>query len=228
MSMRLRDSTIRQRPRGGMTLVELTIGMVITALVLGALGALWYAVGEAWGKSSSSQNVVLTGNQAAARLEATLRQAKYICQCKAGSVDGKTTPAAMVFFWKGDTWSNTSDGSVQVGELAVVEHDPVDKRIYIYQALPFDSMSAQQQTQAATVFHWSDLSAASAPSDFKSLSYVKKTVLADAVSGALFNVPTIKSGGKPLLEFTLTVTRSTNTSLVYGSTSLRTPSARPL
>jgi hypothetical protein len=211
-----------------MTLVELSVGIVITTLVIGALGALWYAVAETWRKSSSSQNVSLTGNQAAARLEAALRQSKYICQWKAGSIDGLTTPVASAFLWKGDDWNGSPDGQVQVGELALIEHDPAAQRIYLYQAKPYGSMTLDQQIRAGTVFNWSTLSSSSTPSDFKNLDYVQRTVLSEAVTGALFNVPTATTGARPVLEFSLTISRSSGTTLVYSAASLRTPSPRPL
>ena len=35
--------------RGGMTLIELSIGLLVTSIVMGALASLWFAVARTWG-----------------------------------------------------------------------------------------------------------------------------------------------------------------------------------
>lgn len=213
--------------RPGMTLVELCIGMVVTAMVLAALSAMWFGVAHAWAGSTASQGVALTGNLAAVRLESTFRAAKYLCQYTVGSVDGKSTPVGSVFFWKNDAW--TADGAVQIAELALIEHDPVTKRLYLYEALPATSMSADQQTRASIRVTWTDLVASGTPGTFKTYDFVQKKVLSEAVAGASFNVPTSgKPNLRPSFEFTLTVSRPGGDLLVYGTASLRSPTTRPL
>ena len=214
--------------RRGLSMIELSIGLVITTMVVGALSAVWFAVAETWIKSGSSQGVTLTGNQAVSRLESILRQAKYICQYTAGSSDGKTTPAASVLIWKADNWNNLSDGAVQIAELALLEHDPVAQKIYLYQAIPKASMNASQLTRAAGIATWMDLSATTTPAAFKAYDFVQKTVISEAVAGALFYSPAPKSGARPTLEYTLNLSRAGGTSLVYSLASLRGPSTRPL
>ena len=224
----MRPSQNTARPRRGMSLVELSIGIVITTMVVGALSALWFAVAETWVKSGSSQNVTLTGNQAVSRLEASLRTAKYIFQTNAGSTDGKTTPAASVLFWKADSWTASPDGAVQVAELAVIEHDPASGRLYLYQAIPKASMTASQITRASGVTMWTDLSSPSTLTAFKGYDFVQKTVLSEAITGALFASRSASSGGRPTLEYTLILSRAGTTSRVYSLASLRGPSTRPL
>jgi hypothetical protein len=218
-----------QRPprrRAGLTLIEMCIGMVVTAMVLGALSAMWFGVAYAWTGSTASQGVALTGNLAAVRLESTFRSAKYLCQYTVGSADGKTSPAGSVFFWKNDTW--TADGAVEIAELALIEHDAVAKRLYVYEALPAASMSADQQTRASIKVTWADLIASGTPATFKGYDFVRRTVLSEAISGAAFNVPTSsKPNVRPSFEFTLTVSRPGGDSLVYGTAALRSPTTRP-
>jgi Tfp pilus assembly protein PilW len=224
--MRRRCNSIRGRR--GMTLIDLSIGMVITSLVVGALASLWFAMGQTWANSGTSQSVTLTGAQAVSRLESTMRQAKYIFQYTAGSTDGKTTPAASALIWKGDNWNSTADGAVQVGEMALVEHDPVAQKIYLYQAIPIASMNATQIAKAGGVVLWIDLSKSTTPAAFKAYDFVQKTVISEAVAGAAFNAPTPLTGARPSLEYTLTVTRSGSSTLVYSVASLRGPTTRPL
>jgi prepilin-type N-terminal cleavage/methylation domain-containing protein len=211
--------------RRGMTLVELSIGMVVTTIVMGALFAVWFGVANAWNSSTSSQSVALTGNLAASRLESTFRTTKYLCQYAIGSVDGSRTPVGSVFFWKNDAW--TADGAVQVAELALIEHDPVTKRLYLYEAKPSLAMTADQHTRASLTFTWADLIASGTPAAFKGYDFVQQKVFSEAVKGAAFNCPTPKPGSRPTVEFTLTISRPGGDSLVYGSAAVRAPTTRP-
>ena len=154
--------------RHGMTLVELCIGIVLTTLVLGALSAVWFAVAHNWKKGAGTQSVNLTAAQANARLESAFRSAKYIFQCSPGSVDGGASTPGSVFFWRADNWVNLSDGAVQIGELGLVEHDPVAKKLYLYQALPYASMDAGQRVRAGGIATWADLSLVSTKATFNS------------------------------------------------------------
>src|SRR6476646_534872 len=90
----------RPRRRHAMTLLELSIGLLITTIVIGALSSLWIAVGDTWRKSSSSQTQTLRAGQIVTRLEGTFRQAKYICQFTPGSVTDTSAAPASAFFWR--------------------------------------------------------------------------------------------------------------------------------
>jgi hypothetical protein len=223
-----------------MTLIELSIGLVICALVIGALSALWFAVAETWRTSSSSQGMTLRASQVVTRLESTVRQAKYICQLTSGSVTDCNAAAASVFLWRCDSWNaagdvnnaanfkiEAPDNLPQVAELALIEYDATAQRIYLYQAKDPATMNASQRTAAGTVWTWSDLSKPSNLGTFKSLSYVEKRVLSEGVSACAVNMPALSSTARPMLEFTLTLTRSGVNTVVYSVASLRAASARP-
>jgi hypothetical protein len=211
-----------------MTIVELSIGMVITTLVMGAVSALWFGVCRTWQRGDGAQNVALTSGQATARLEATFRAAKYVFQIANGSVDGVTTPAAAAFFWKGDNWPATAnaDQAVQIAELALVEHDPAAKRLYLYQAIPYASMTVSQKSRAAGVATYADLALASTRTTFKGYDFVQRQVISESITGALFGTPA--TSARPMLEFTLNLKRADGTALVYGAATLRGPTTRPL
>jgi hypothetical protein len=225
-----------------MTLVELSIGLAITALVIGALSALWFAVAETWRKSSSSQGTTLRTAQVVVRLEATFRQARYICQWRPGSLDDDDDdPPASCFIWGADFWNaagnvnypndfktRAPDGLAQVGELALIEYDPTARRLYIYQPKDPTVMNVGERAAAGTVWAWSDLSKSSNLSTFRNLSYVTKKVLSENVSGAEFNVPATPSLGRPMVEFTLKLTDSGTRTIAYSMATLRAPAAQPL
>jgi hypothetical protein len=224
-----------------MTLVELSISLVITALVLGALSALWFAVAQTWRTSGASQAATLRASQVVARFEATFRQARYICQWTPGSLDDSSAAPASCFLWRSDFWNaagnvnnptdfktQVSDGLVQVGELALVEFDAASKRVYIYQPRDPSVMDSSQRAAAGTVWTWSDLSKSSTLTTFKSLSYVEKKVLSEGVNAAEFNVPATPALGRPMVEFTLNLSSPQTKTTVYSTAALRAPSAQPL
>jgi hypothetical protein len=218
----------------------LSIGLLITTMVIGALAALWFAVGEQWRKSSSSQCATLRASQAVVRLEGTFRQSRYLCQYTPGSITDTSVAPASAFFWRADFWNALgdvtkpsdfktffSDGLVQVAELALVEYDPSAKRIYLYQAKDPAAMDVAQRTAAGTVWAWTDLSKPSNLTTFKGLNYVTRTVLSEGVGAAAFNMPAPKTGGRPLLEFTLKLPRAGGNTLVYSVATFRTPAPKP-
>jgi hypothetical protein len=217
------------RNRLGMTLVELMIGLVITILVVGASGALWYAVARAWGHSSGSQATALTGAHAVGRIERTMRESKYLIQFRPGSLgkEVSASSAAQLLFWQRDDWNSAADSTAQLGELAVLEHDPAEKRLYLYECLPQSQMTLDQQTRAGKVASWSELTSPSTPGIFKTYDFVRKYVFCEAVEGACVNVPVWGRSARPGLEFTLRLVRQGDRSIVYGLASLRAPASRP-
>lgn len=238
--MRQRRTTSPRR-RHAMTLLELSIGLLITTIVIGALSSLWIAVGDTWRKSSSSQTQTLRAGQIVTRLEGTFRQAKYICQFTPGSVTDTSAAPASAFFWRSDSWNAAGDVSnaaafvtpvadnlVEVAELSLVEYDAASKRLYLYQAKDAAAMNSTERAAAGTVWTWTDLSKSSNLTVFKGLSYVQKKVLSEGVSAAAFNMPTPKAGGRPIVEFTLTMPQTGGNALIYSVASMRAPAARPL
>ena len=239
--MRRQRLTTWPRRHHAMTLVELSVGLLITTIVIGALSSLWIAVGDTWRKSSSSQTQTLRASQAVTRLEGTFRQARYICQLTAGSATDTTAAPASAFFWRSDYWNaagdvsnpaafNTTvvDGLVEVAELSLVEYDAASKRLYLYQAKDPAVMTSTERAAAGTIWTWTDLSKSSNLTVFKGLSYIQKKVLSEGIAGAAFNIPTPQAGGRPIIEFTLTMPQTGGTALIYSVASLRAPAARPL
>ena len=229
--MGTRHPETRPRARAAMTLIEMTIGMVITTMVVGAVGGVWYAVAENWTSSSSTQNVSTTGSQAAVRLEGLVREARYVCQWSPGSLDAVATPAAALV-WRADAWATNADGTdpdgaVQVAELVYVQHDPAAQRIYYWEAIPKSAMTADQRTRAGGVLSWAELTSPSTITAFKALDFVKRKVLTEACPAARFAVRQAAAPNLPCVEFVLKITRGGGSTLVYGTTAMRGASTQP-
>jgi Tfp pilus assembly protein PilW len=224
-----------------MTMIEMTIGMIITTMVIGALGAVWYSVAETWRSSNSSQNVSATASQAVARMEGIFREARYVGMHTAGSVDGSAAGAS-AFVWRGpaltgpDTWamnvngsakSTVPDGIPQVGELLLIEHDPATKRIYYYEPIDSSAMNASQLARASQDVTGAELDGTTLAASFKTSDLVQKKVLTEACTGAFFNYHPASGSTAACMEFTLKITRTGGSSMVYGTTTFRCPSRRP-
>jgi len=217
-SIALIDARWRRR---GLTLVELSIGMVITSMVMGALSAVWFAMAHSWKTTGSATGAGLTASVTAMRLEQRLRTSRYVFQYASGSVTATPTKAAAIFYWKADNWNSTSDGIVQLGEMALIEHDSTSKRLYLYEPIASTSMTAAQLTAAGAAATTLDMTDSASPTNFKKLSFVKQSVISEAVVAAAFNLPTQTTNSRPLIEYTLKVTRPEGSFVFYGACSQR-------
>lgn len=221
--------------RRGLTLVELSIGMVITAMVMGALGGMWFAVADAWRQSSSSQNAGATATQATARLDALLRDVRHVGVWTAGSINGSAAGAS-VLVWRGDAWARNENGTAkttlpdwipQLGELLLIEHDPAAGKVYYYEPIPLASMTGTQPTRASKDVTWAELNSATLAASFKASDLVKRKVLTEGCAGAVFNVHAANGSTRACVEYSLRIVRPGAASLVYGTTTFRCPSPRP-
>jgi hypothetical protein len=223
-----------------MTFVELCCGMVVTAMVLGALSALWFAVGEAWRSSSTSQAVASTGSQASLRLESAFRQARYVIKYEPGSLDNSTTTPAWAFVWRGDFWNRPAqtatpadyatplaDGAIQVAELGLLQFDPAAAKVYFYRAKDAALMTEDQRRQATEVSTLARLQSPDTRDTFKTLAFVDRTVIAQGVTALKINIPAVQPGSRPIVEFTLKVARNGMTTTVYDTAVMRSPSTQP-
>lgn len=209
-----------------MTLIELSIGMVITTMVMGALSALWFAMGRSWQTTGSATGAGLTASVTAMRLEQRLRTSRYVFQYASGSVTTTPGTPARVFYWKADNWSGSADGIVQLGEMALIEHDATAKRLYLYEPIASTAMTAAQLTAAGTAATTIDMTDSSSPTNFKALSFVKKSVISEAVVAAALNMPAQTTNSRPLIEYTLKIKRPEGSFLFYGACAQRA-SAKP-
>src|SRR5438552_3558746 len=99
------------RWRQGFTLIELCLGLVVSAMIASALAAFTLAVANCWRQTDATQGAVITVNQLTLRLQNRLQDAKRLGYWTDGSAG---SPAGMIY-WVRDT---NGDGQMQYTELA--------------------------------------------------------------------------------------------------------------
>jgi Tfp pilus assembly protein PilW len=221
------SSRVRERwgfaLRGGFTLMELMLGMLITSLVTGAIAALLSAVAQGWnqcGDSQGSCNLIMLTHL---RLQRILRAAKQLGYCNAGSIEGSSGAAIMI--WKADT---NLDGLVQFSELGLIEQTPADGKIRYYEVVYPSSWTAAQKTTADTPALANDaIYDESSIDTFKALSNVTSTVIARNVTGAEFYRYDGLNVTHPTLDYLLNFHIGSTTETQYGTVAVRTPTTLP-
>jgi hypothetical protein len=234
----------RANHHGGFTLIELMLGMVITTLVVGALGAMMTAVGRGWIASDAVKASSSFANQSAAHLRQVVRGAKQIGLVRFGSLDGSASPDAAVMLWKTDalktvangdgTFRYVTDGKVQFSELGMIEHfigaDAAHSELRYYQ-VAFPSNWTAQQKQAADTPDLADdeIYKSTEVETFKGLENVQYTVLARNIIGCTFKRIDGTSVTRPALEYTLRIQKSDGSiDVEYGTIALRSPTTLPV
>jgi prepilin-type N-terminal cleavage/methylation domain-containing protein len=213
----------------GFTLAELLLGLAVTAIVLTALATFTIALAQNWTSQDGTQQLQVQSDQIYQRLRFNLASAKYIAQVQAGSLDGSATTPGSVYYWAVDDWQGVSDEAPEVGEMALIQHDPTTGTLWLYQPIAYSAMTTAQQTNAATTLTHANLIDPTWPATFKALDYVTATALGTSVTGALFTVNWMSSTTqRPVVECTLVLNRGTQTQATqYGSVTLRAPYTQP-
>ncbi len=225
--------------RSGFTVLELSIGLVITAMILAAVAAIVSAAGQGWSEQNVSQSTQMQANQVYARLQKVLAAAKYVAQVTPGSVDGSGV-AASLFFWRSDDYPDgaTMDGTPQVGEMALIQQDSATKTLWLYQAIPYSQMTPTQLTAAGLTMTWAQMTDPTAPGTFIKLSFVKAQVIGGPgytstgsglkVVGTQLSVNGLSGTNQlPVIEFSLGFSKDGESLTLYGSSTLRGPTKQP-
>lgn len=191
--------------RRGFTLLELLIGMVITAMVLTALATVTYAVSVNWKTAEAVEASYMAGAQVNARLGQHLRSAATLGAIRNGTLNGNGSSAAL-FFWKGDDTSTAhpnGDGNIQYAEIALLEHDIASEELRLYTVTDFDTWSTAAKTAADAIAGSAYINAASNMNDFKG-ACVGHRVLLRNVTGMILKKYTT---GTPTVEFLVNIRR---------------------
>ena len=140
-------------------------------------------------------------------------------------------------FWVADNWGGSADGKAEVGEIEVIQHDPVTHTLWLYQTIPVALMNIGQKAAAGSV--WPYTTAFTVPSYITTFTaptptglygnYVSRTALGRNVIGATFAVNWMTSTTqRPVVECTLVLSRPPQlTTTQYEAITLRAPAAQP-
>jgi prepilin-type N-terminal cleavage/methylation domain-containing protein len=207
--------------RGGFTLVELMMGLVVMAIIFGALAALSLATGNGWQATESQDNLQVARRQTSTQMYYNIRAAKFIGSATAdnsNSSGAATSLGASVIFWKGD---KDPGKTMYAWQIAVIEHDLATSTLRLYQ-LP------QTASGAMTEFKDCDVDDSSDVEKFKKISGVTCQVIGRNISSVNFKVLPIGSTRQSqVLEFQIRYKSGEQEQLEYGSATVRVPQAPP-
>jgi Tfp pilus assembly protein FimT len=222
----------RRRTARGFTVMELMMGIAITAMVMGATAALMGAVGQGWQQSESTDQSASTATQAHLRLQRIIKSAKQLGYYRAGSFASPSSAnGAAVLMWKADT---NLDGKAQYSELAVLEYhhdaDPYDAMtIRQYQILS-SSTQADAQTEIDSTDYYNVLYSSTFYTQFMQRSDLAYTIVARNVAAAEFHKTDSSSKIRPAFEYVLSLKRGTSdqTEVEYGTAAERVATTLPV
>jgi prepilin-type N-terminal cleavage/methylation domain-containing protein len=216
----LNDNLTRQRfsPRG-FTLAELIVGLLLLAIVGGATAAVASAVTRGWQLGETNGAATLTMGRTMLRIQDRIQRAKFLGQCRPGSVSSPdSVPGAAILFWRDDA---NGDGLMQFEETQLLEYDPAAKTLVVTEpAYPTAAIRAAYNGPHPT----SMLTGATAIEDYKGMQYKATHTITRNVQGASFNVitPTTASQ-RPAFEFRLKFNTPNGPAVDYGTATLRSP-----
>jgi prepilin-type N-terminal cleavage/methylation domain-containing protein len=208
-----RMQNIRRR---GFTLVELSMGMLIMAIILAALGALALAMSSGWKATETQDNLQVARRQTSTQMYYNVRSAKYIGVATADNISGSLNKGGAVMFWKGDKDPGTTMYAYQVG---LIEHDIDSATLRLYQ-LP------QTATGAMVPFKAGDIDDASDVENFRKLPGINCQIIGRNVYDVTFKMLPATSGRQAQsLEFNIKYKSGEQEQLEYGTATVRGPQA---
>jgi Tfp pilus assembly protein PilW len=213
-----------------MTLVELVIGMLITALVAAAVAAMLMAVSRGWANSQDIDTQSTITSQAMLRINKIMRDSRQIGAFRAGGLTGSPAHPAAVLIWRSDL---NGDNKIQFSELGLIEHEPngdalnhIPANAIVFWSVQFPST----MTDLEKLTNDSVLAEASLYSDseidlFRTgfLLFVKPTVLTVNAPAVQINRIDSQATIRPALEYAMRFQEPDNsaTTVKYGRTTLR-------
>ncbi len=213
----------KRKCAGGFTLLELCFGLLITAMVFGAVAGIATAFSKTWVATEGTQMLQAGSRQSIAQVERELRSAKFV----GFASEGKSGDPARVVYWADDTPSGanmTGDGKMQVSEVRLIEHDASSDSLFLYKFVPNGSNAAT----GASELKKSDTDDATDAANFKRISGVTAQTLGRNVHEAKFKLKDAKKGGLPAVEYDLKYDVDGEEQHEHGTLTLRAPLPDPL
>ncbi len=213
-----RCCALRRRKGTAFTAMELLMALSICSMVMLGLAAILTSVAQGWTYSENTQGYVMAESTGMLRIERFLRQCRLTGAHSVGSVDGKGQPAYLMV-WVEDRQPN---GLIEVGELALLEHDPVTRSVRVWE-IP------KQAGVHGLVISKSDLGDVDNAMLFKSIAGVQERTLAVNVSAmALWVHPPVVEEQKQLIEYAVRFDRPVRRGsgagaqvMMYGTAAMR-------
>lgn len=212
------------RSRRGLTLVELSLGLVLLSLIGAALGSVMLSASNAWSFQQESQDAMAGDRQASHQVYQLLRKAKRI---GLATKDDQTVDPVLIdgapsivrsasgvgghmMIWREDA---NGDGIMQASEISLVAHNTTDSTLQLFE-MP------QSSVVAAVQFAECDIADSLDAETFKLLSGVTSRVLARNVRTTQFAV--VSTGNdKQSVEYVLGTGSAHRQRTSYGTGTLR-------
>lgn len=198
----------------GMTLPELILGLSLMIIVGAAAASVLMTTARGWEQTQSQQSASTSATLTRQHLVAKLRGVRYLGHVKKGSLDNSTADVASVIYWNDDNFGTTAgDATPQYGELSVLEFDPEQQAIFLYETAPYNTLTGDAKTTLAlspAEFQADVVNDPNAAEQLKTLlinqNALRRTKLASDVHGAEFAVVHANDSagkGRPAIELML-------------------------
>jgi prepilin-type N-terminal cleavage/methylation domain-containing protein len=202
--------------RRGFTFLELSIGMVVTAMVLAALAAFSLATASTWNSGQTTNTdgsktiaaIPVIGTLACVRLDNEFSSAYLTGGYYPGTLTSSSGQQASILLWKKDT---TNTGTIDTSEIYLIEYDATNHVI-----------NKWSPSGTSTPVAYDDFKLASYITEYKKTAL--KEPLARNVDGMQLYVQTPTSLTQlPLVEYRLYFSRAGRNQTRYGAICLRSP-----
>lgn len=209
---------LRIKSRGGFTLVELMMGLLVMSIVFAALASLLVAMSNGWKATESQDSLQVARRQTSTQMYYNVRSARFIGAATADYSSGGSGQGAVVIFWKGDKDPGSTMYAYQIG---VIEHDIPSSTLRLYQ-LPQTASGAMTEFKGCDVDEFSDIE------KFKKMSGVTCQVIGRNVISVIFKtLPITTTRQSQVLEFQIRYKSGEQEQLEYGTATVRVPQAPP-
>jgi type II secretory pathway component PulJ len=209
------------RAARGFTFPELCLGLVILALVMGAVAAFTLAMSQSWTHAQETEQVSITARQVTARLTRVVQDAKLIGAVTNGAVNANPLIPAAVILWVEDT---NGDGQIQGAECAMFEHDTGTRLLKYYPS---------GQGDASAPLSWAVFTSQAVLTNFK-VGRQWQPVARGAHAIRFVAHATGSAQQRPMLEFTIKLkpvsadaSDDRNIATEYGTCVVRAPAKQP-
>jgi prepilin-type N-terminal cleavage/methylation domain-containing protein len=210
---------LRRKSRGGFTLVELMMGLLVMSIVFAALAGLAVAMSNGWKATETQDSLQVARRQTSTQMYYNVRSARFIGAATADNSNtsgGSSSQGAVVMFWKGDKDPGTVMYAYQIG---VIEHDIPSATLRLYQ-LPKTAAGAMTEFKGCDVDDSGDVE------KFKKMNGVTSQVIGRNVSSASFKaLPITSTRQSQMLEFQIRYKSGEQEQLEYGTATVRVPQA---